>query len=267
MKVKVWKLLGIIFIMIFALSAFTSIPALAPAVNGSTEQPITVQRVSGTVQISSNGGIEWTPLVPSDTISLGDTIMTGPNSVLLIQFSGGEIVLDQNTTVAYKDPHGLHHLLYLWLGRFWAYIESATGGSDNWDADIGVTAVVGVRGTEFTAAAYENGTANVMVIEGLVEVQDLASNSTALLGANQTITDSGGLSQQDMSQAVETVNSTVAWWDESSIGPIATLAPSSTLSTTTLAEYVVVAVVVAVVVTGALVLYIRRRKVKHESSP
>ena len=257
--------MALIMAAIIVAAAFTSIPALAPAVNGSTEQPITVQRVSGTVQISSNGGIEWAPLVPSDTISLGDTIMTGPNSVLLIQFSGGEIVFDQNTTVAYNDPHGLHHLLYLWLGRFWAYIESATGGSDNWDADIGVTAVVGVRGTEFTAAAYENGTANVMVIEGLVEVQDLASNSTALLQANQTITDSGGLSQQDMSQAVETVNSTVAWWEDSSIGPVATLAPSSTLSTTTLAMYVVVAAVVAVVAAGASVLYIRNRKRKSKS--
>jgi hypothetical protein len=254
---------ALIIAAVIVAAAFTSIPALAPAVNGSTEQPITVQRVSGTVQISSNGGIEWTPLVPSDTISLGDTIMTGPNSVLLIQFSGGKIVLGQNTNVTYKDPHGLHHLLYLLFGKLWANIQSATGGSDNWDAEIGVTAVVGVRGTEFTAAAYENGTANVLVIEGLVEVQDLASNSTALLQANQTITDSGGLTQQDMSQAVETVSSTVAWWEESSIGPIATLAPSSTLSTTTLAEYVVVVVVVAVVVAGALVLYIRRRKVKH----
>ncbi len=105
--------MALIMAAIIVAAAFTSIPALAPAVNGSTEQPITVQRVSGTVQISSNGGIEWAPLVPSDTISLGDTIMTGPNSVLLIQFSGGEIVFDQNTTVAYNDPHGLHHLLYL----------------------------------------------------------------------------------------------------------------------------------------------------------
>src|SRR5208283_5071402 len=251
---------------IIVAAAFTSIPALAPAVNGSTEQPITIQGMSGTVEISTNGGNEWTPLVPSDTISLGDTIMTGPNSVLLIQFSGGKILLGQNTNVTYTDPHHLRRLLLL-LGIIWANVQSATGGSDNWEADIGVTAVVGVRGTEFTAAAYENGSANVMVIEGLVEVQDVASNSTVLLQANQTITDSGGLSQQDMSQAVETVNSTVAWWEESSIGPIATLAPSSTLSTTTLAEYVVVAVVVAVVAAGALVLYIRRRKVKHESSP
>ena len=266
MKVKVWKLLDIIFIMIFALSAFTSIPALAPAVNGSTENPGTIQGMSGTVEISTNGGNEWTPLVPSDTISSGDTVMTGPNSALLIQFSGGKILLGQNTNVTYTDP-GHHHRLWLLLGIIWANVQSATAGSDNWDADVGNNVAVGIRGTEFTATVYENGTANVMVIEGLVEVQDLASNSTALLQANQTITDSGGLSQQDMSQAVETVNSTVAWWEESSIGPIATLAPSSTLSTTTLAEYVVIAVVVAVVVAGALVLYIRRRKVKHESSP
>src|SRR5208283_3682000 len=163
---------ALIIAAVIAAAAFTSIPALAPAVNGSTEQPITIQGMSGTVEISTNGGNEWTPLVPSDTISLGDTIMTGPNSVLLIQFSGGKILFGQNTNVTYTDPHHLRRLLLL-LGIIWADVQSATGGSDNWEADIGVTAVVGVRGTEFTAAAYENGSANVMVIEGLVEVQDL----------------------------------------------------------------------------------------------
>jgi hypothetical protein len=249
---------------IIVAATFASILALAPAVNGSTEQPITIQGMSGTVEISTNG-IEWTPLVPSDTISLGDTVRTGTNSVLLIQFSGGKIVLGQNTNVTYTDPHGLHHILLLLLGIIWADLQSATGGSDSYEADLGSNVAVGVRGTEFTATVYENGTANVMVIEGSVEVQDLTSNSTVLLQANQMITVLGGLSQQDMSQAVETVNpnSTVAWWEESPIGPIATLTPSSTLSTTTLAVYVVGAVVVVVVVAGALVLYIRRRKVKH----
>jgi hypothetical protein len=252
---------------IIVAATFASILALTPAVNGSTEQPITIQGMSGTVEISTNG-IEWTPLVSSDTISLGDSVRTGTNSVLLIQFSGGKIVLGQNTNVTYTDPHGLHHILLLLLGIIWADLQSATGGSDNYEADLGSNVAVGVRGTEFTATVYENGTANVMVIEGLVEVQDLASNSTVSLQANQTITVpnvSGGLSQQDMSQAVETVNpnSTGAWWEESPIGPIATLTPSSTLSTTTLAVYVVGAAVVAVVVAGALVLYIRRRKVKR----
>ena len=254
---------ALIMAAIIVAAAFTSIPALAPAVNGSTEQPITIQGISGTVEISTNGGIEWRPLVPSDTISTGDTIMTGPSSVLLVQFSGGKILLGQNTNVTYIDPHH-HHLLLLLLGILWADIQSATGGSDDWEADIGDSAVAGIRGTEFTAAAYENGSANVMVIEGLVEVQDVASNSTVLLQANQTVTDSGGLSQQDMSQAVETVNSPVAWWEESSIGPIATLAPSSTFSTTTLAMYVVVAAVVAVVAAGASVFYIRNRKRKSK---
>ena len=66
-------LVALIIVVVILAAAFTSIPALAPAVNGSTEQPITIQGISGTVEISTNGGIEWTPLVPSDTISTGDT--------------------------------------------------------------------------------------------------------------------------------------------------------------------------------------------------
>ena len=46
---------ALIIAAVIVAAAFTSIPALAPAVNGSTEQPITVQRVSGTVEIS----IQW----------------------------------------------------------------------------------------------------------------------------------------------------------------------------------------------------------------
>ena len=225
---------------------------------------------TGTVEISINGGNDWTPLVPSivPTISSGDIIMTGSDGLLLALFSGGKILLGENTNFTYVDP-GHHHYAKLLLGIMWAELQSLTGGSDEIEADIGPNAVVGVRGTEFTATAYENGTANVMVLEGLIDVQDLASNSTVSLQANQTITVpnvSGGLSGQELLQGVETVNpnSTGTWWKE----PLAALTPSSTtLGTTTIVVYVGGVVVVAVVVAGALVLYIRRRNVKHESNP
>ena len=160
---------------------------------------------------------------------------------------------------------GHHHHLKLIIGKIWAELQSLTGGSgDSYDADIGDNAAIGIRGTEFTATAYENGTANVMVLEGVVEVQDNTSNSTVSLQANQMVTVPnvpGGLSQQDMLQRVGTVNpnSTDRWWEE----PITAF----TTSSTNLAVYVVGAVVVAVVVAGALVLYIRSRKHKAKSIP
>ena len=257
---------AIIIIAVMLAAAFTSVPTRATAVNGSTADPGTILGMSGTVKISTNGGNEWRPLVPSDTIRSGDMVMTGSDGLLLIEFpSAGKVLLGEETNFTYSDP-GRHHHLYLWLGYLYANLGiNLALGSDAYEADLGANVAVGVRGTEFTATVYENGTANVMVIEGVVEVQDLTSNSTVSLQANQTITVPnvpGGLGEQDMLQGVETVNanSTGAWWQE----PLTALTPSSTTpSSTTLAVYVVGAVVVAVVVAGALVLYIRRRKVKR----
>ncbi len=207
-------------------------------------------------------------------------VMTGPDSLLLIKFSSaGEILLGEETNVTYSDSAsallsgqivpvgfqtdagGHHHHLRLIIGKIWAELQSLIGGSgDSYDADIGANAVIGIRGTEFTATAYENGTANVMVLEGVVEVQDSTSNSTVSLQANQMVTVPnvpGGLNQQDMSQGVGTVNlnSTDNWWEE----PVATFTPSSTNN---LAVYVVGAAVAAVVVASASILYIRNRKRK-----
>jgi len=262
---------ALVLAAIIVAAVFTSILAFVPAVHAA-EIPVTVVGMSGTVEITTDGS-NWRPLVSSDTISSGDSIRTGSDGLLLVQISSGgqtkaKILLGENTNITYTDPPR-HHRLKIWLGELWAKIQSRTGGSDEFEADCGNTIGVGIRGTELTATAYENGTANVMVIDGLVEVQDAASNSTVMLQTNQTITvpnTPGGLSQQDMSQAVETVNPTAngAWWEQTSLGPVDTLTPASTtIPTTTLALYLVAAVVVVVMVTGALVLYTRRRKGKH----
>ena len=111
---------------------------------------------------------------------------------------------------------------------------------------------------------HENGAANVMVLEGMVEVQDNTSNSIVSLQANQMITVPnvpGGLSQRDMLRREETVNpnSTDRWWDE----PITAF----TTSSTNLAAYVIGAAVAAVAVAGTLVLYVRTRKHKSKVFP
>lgn len=275
--------LALILAGIIVAAAFTPIPVHAAS------NPGTVLGMSGTAEISKSGDSEWRPLVSSDTIVSGDSVMTGSDGLLLIGFSSaGKILLSEETNLTFSDSstsslavsnlpsgqiqfvgyqldaggHHSHHLR-LYIGKIWSYIQSVTGGSaEEWAADIGATAVAGIRGTEFTATAYENGTANVMVINGVVEVQDSISNSSVLLQANQMVTVpnvSGGLSQQDMLQRVGTMNpnSVDRWWDE----PVTTF----TASSTNLAVYVVGAAVVAVVVACASILYIRNRKRKAKS--
>jgi hypothetical protein len=215
--------------------------------------------MSGTVEIRPNGSNVWRPLVPSDVIRSGDMVMTGSDGQLLIGISNvGQIrigedsnftVSETNSTVSNSvssgiasgtqvglgqvgsDPgHGRHHRFWLFVGKEWAKLQTLVGTSDTYEEDT-PDATIGVRGTEFTVEAYENGTTAVMTLEGLVGVQDRASNSTVSLQANQTITVpnvSGGLSEQDMLERVVTVNlnSIDRWWEI----PITTL--STTLATT-----------------------------------
>ena len=275
--------LALIMAAIILTAAFISVPVHAAS------NPGTVLGMSGTVDIRKSGDNEWRPLVSSDTIVSGDSVMTGSDGLLLIGFSSaGKILLGEETNLTFSDSSasslavsnlhsgqiqsvgyqfeagGHHHHLRIYLGKIWAALQSLTGGSDSYDAIIGSNAVIGVRGTEFTATAYENGTANVMVIDGVVEVQDSTSNSTVTLQNNQMVTVPnvpGGISQQDMLQRVETINlnSTDKWWAE----PVTAFTPSST----NISLYVVGVVVIAVVVAGISVFYIRSRKRKAKSIP
>ena len=50
------------------------------------------------------GANEWRPLVHSDTIEPGDTVITGSDGLLLIKFSSaGKILLGEETNVTYSD--------------------------------------------------------------------------------------------------------------------------------------------------------------------
>jgi len=272
---------AIVIAAIILAATFTSVPVLATAsaaTNGN------ILGMSGTVEIKNSGSDLWRPLASSDIVQAGDTVMTGANGLLLLKVSStGKILLSEETNVTFSDsdltasnllsgqiePVGLetvahgHHHLRLFIGKIWAFLQSENGGQDSYDAAIGTNTAIGIRGTEFTATAYENGTANVMVVDGVIAVQDNTSNSTVTLQANQMVTVPnvpGGLSQQDLSQRVETVNlnSSDRWWDE----PVTTF----TASSTNLAVYVVVtAVVVAVFVAAVSVLYISSRKRKAKT--
>ncbi len=276
------NLMIIVLAGIILAEAFTSAPVYAASNPGS------VLGVSGTIEIRKSGDIDWRPLVSSDTIVSGDSVMTGHGSLLLIGFSSvGKILLGEETNLTFSESSisspaasnlnsaqiqsvgyqleagSHHHRLRVFIGKIWSHVQSATGGlAEEWAVDIGETAVAGIRGTEFTATAYENGTTNVMVIDGVVEVQDSISNSTVLLQNNQMITVpnvSGGISQQDMSQGVQTVDagSIDRWWEQ----------PVNTFNTSpaNLPVYVIGAAVVAIVVVGASVLYILNRKHKAKS--
>jgi hypothetical protein len=177
---------------------------------------ISILTISGTVKIETKGSNQYRPLVLSDIVGPGDTIMTGDDGGVTFSLpnGGGLIKLGPSSSFIVVGGSGTVSNFYLWLGKIWTNLF---GGPNPFTVNTLNVAVIGVRGIEFAVTAYENGTTTVMALDGLVEVQDLASNSTVSLQANQTISVPnvpGGLSEQDLQSDVSSFNpaSINQWW-------------------------------------------------------
>ncbi len=128
------------------------------------------------------------------TLSDGDTVITGADGTAIIEMEGAAIRLESSTHLVIEDwTKGFFELL---KGKIRVFIE----GFRPMQVET-PTAVMAVRGTEFTINLDEDGTTTVVVLDGMGEVRDLTSNAIVLLEAFQMITVPkipGGLEQQDM---------------------------------------------------------------------
>lgn len=113
----------------------------------------------------------------------GDTVITGYNSSAEITFRDGtKLRLGENTRFLVKWHDPCLELKTFW-GRIWARIfkpECFRVYTPN--------AIMAVRGTEFEVDVAEDGTTTVIVLDGVVDVCDLAGTKTVLVGQNQTTT-------------------------------------------------------------------------------
>jgi hypothetical protein len=137
----------------------------------------------GRVKIKRSGEEEWLTAEKDECLQDGDKVRTGgPNSSAVITFAdGSEIKLNEMSFLEMRKVRHCSEIETFW-GRIWA---SITGGCFYVYTP---TAAGAVRGTEFTVEVAEEGTSTATVLEGVVEVCDLAETKTVLVVQYQTTT-------------------------------------------------------------------------------
>jgi hypothetical protein len=227
----------------------TDQPTATPAQNG-----VSITGLSGTAQFKRSGSSEYFQVSQSTVLYEGDTIITGADSHLTLQFSDGSTMdVDKNTSVTLQSItdsnqpkiiqvlSGLLHLKEL-LEHFKHKFEVRTP-----------IAVCAVRGTEFTVKVDSDSATTTTVISGEVNVTATQTGNSVLLQAGESITvSSGTISQSQMQQNVQSIDTSTIdkWWDSQSQN-------SGDRNMLTIA---IIAVVAVIVVVSAVLLMKRRRK-------
>jgi hypothetical protein len=142
--------------------------------------------VTGRIEIRRAQMKEWLPAQVDMPVYFGDTVRSGSDGE-------GEIVLtdesllkiNPNTQLAVNtiiSPVEKKNSILLFFGRIWNKVSGKALKRKTFEVQT-PTAVCGVRGTDFTTAAYEDGTMLVQVRSGQVHLDNETSDTT--LAANQ----------------------------------------------------------------------------------
>lgn len=141
------------------------------------EGPVVV-RLSGKVQVQKGiyGAVE--PIKAGDRLASGDVVRTAADGYLLVEFADEtriEVSANSSYTVEAKDANS--SWLTLIMGYLHALDKSLRRGTPMCVVRTR-TAVIAVRGTEYTAEVLEDGTERITVLQGEVEVASLNSSPT-----------------------------------------------------------------------------------------
>lgn len=243
-----------------------------PPVTALTEPTATPTERTETAQLSFTsgevyvirGGIFWQPpekVLGRTNLRSDDEVRTGPNGKAVVGVSSGQRIIQLAPASGFRiwDEGGA--IFGLMAGRARVITKKRLEVRTP-------AAVVAVRGTEFTVNVDKDGTTTVTVLQGSVEVRDLASNASVSLEPSQGITIPkvpGGLQQQDMLGRVTTVTPGLIerWWEDlpttSDVStPIVIDLPFGFTVIDSPFTIVVVVLVIVVVLTFANILWRRR---------
>ncbi len=144
-----------------------------------------VTKVSGKVEAAAAGGA-YAAVPVGTTIAEGGRVRTGEKSEAVLQMSdGSQVKLSERgemLVAAIKQTETAKTSVVLFFGRLWAKVAKAATPSASFEV-VTPTAVAGVRGTEFTTAAGEDGNTRVQVDEGSVGVDN--DSKDVSVGAGQ----------------------------------------------------------------------------------
>ncbi len=141
---------------------------------------------SGDIQVKRAKQTIWAKAELNMPVYFGDTIRTGEDGEGAITYVDQSLLkIHSNTRItlnAFVSPVEKKNSVLLFFGRIWGKVRRKVLQMKAFEVQT-PTAVLGVRGTEFETASYEDGTTIVRVDSGKVDVDNEIDRST--LSSNQ----------------------------------------------------------------------------------
>ena len=193
----------------------TDQPTATPSGNG-----VSITGLSGTAQFKRSGTSEYFQVSQSTVLYEGDTIVTGANSHLSLQFSDGSTMdVAENTSVTLKSITIVTSQKLFRFSQACCISRSCLNILNiNFEVRTPI-AVCAVRGTEFTVKVDSDSSTTTTVISGEVNVTATQTGNSVLLQPGESITVySGAISQSQMQQNVQSIDTSTIdkWWDNPS---------------------------------------------------
>ena len=155
--------------------------ALSEVCFAKQERLGSITSVSGTVEVKRTKDTEWTKAELNMPVHFGDQVKTLEDGSITVTFLDESLMTVQpNTHVALNtiiSPLEKRNSVLLFFGRIWNKARRKIVQMRGYEVQT-PTAVLGVRGTEFEVASYEDGTTLVRVASGGVMVDSEAARST-----------------------------------------------------------------------------------------
>ena len=166
---------------------FTIIFILPSQMSFAKEDPLgSFTSISGFVHVQRAKETEWIKAEQNMSVYFGDKIKSGDDGEGEITFNDQSLLkIHQNAHIAINtiiSPVEKRNSIILFFGRIWSRISKEALRRKAFEVQT-PTAVCGARGTEFSTAAYEDGTMLVRVDSGRVNVDNETNQST--LASNQ----------------------------------------------------------------------------------
>jgi hypothetical protein len=136
-----------------------------------------INNIKGSVEIQKAGVTEWKPAAVRDELYINEKVQTRKGAMCEILLDDGSILkLKENTMLEINDlsedpeTKKKSSIFKLLLGKLWA--KAAPQGDSKFNV-VTPTAIAGVRGTEFAIIVEINGSSEILVFEGSIDVKTL----------------------------------------------------------------------------------------------
>ena len=199
--------IGVLFIFIFAIAIIMGLLMSQSLV--VMQRIAHVSNVAGWVQVKSRTDSDFKPLAGAEYVRAGDTLSTGAQASLALNWlDGTRIRVGPSTVITVlkcqlnKSTQTETSLFKLDVGQIWIRILKVLTQQSKFEIRT-PTATAGVRGTIFSVQVTPDGNTEVSVYEGTVSVQsasgpvEVAENSVALLGSSETVAQVLDLTPED----------------------------------------------------------------------